>query len=564
MIPIEIWERWKQHAGESSELLQELAAMQVSEIEAAFGEPLLFGTGGLRGILGAGTARMNIFTVRKASQGLAGYLLNNCKRKPSVAIAYDSRINSECFAREAACVFAANGITTHLYPLLMPTPALSFAVRRLGCDAGICITASHNPAKYNGYKVYGSDGCQITPEAACAVQERIDHIDCFDDVITMAFEKAAEMGDIKWISDTITEEYLAAVRALRVEPDIDIPLHVVYTPLNGAGLTCVQRVLLESGVRLDIVPEQGFPDGNFPTCPYPNPEETEALEVGLALSRKLQPDLLLATDPDCDRVGVAVRCAGEYRPLSGNEVGILLLDYICRSKCTANSLPKAAAVVKTIVTTDMAFPIARKYGVTVHQVLTGFKYIGEQIGLLEKQGKEDAYIFGFEESCGYLSGTHVRDKDAVNAALLICDMARHYKKDGKNLCDMLEELCVEYGYYRNALDSISLDFPEGKARMEKAISMLRKSPPSVIGKFGVLKVVDYEKGMPATPENPCCLPPSNVLELQLEGDAKLIVRPSGTEPKVKLYSFVRETNAETAEQKLMELRTSGVELLGRT
>ena len=531
---------------------QELETISQDEvaIQDCFYRELEFGTGGLRGVLGAGTNRMNIYTVGKATQGLANYLNSILGERKSVAIAHDSRINSRLFAEHTAQVLAANGIIAYLYPRLEPTPALSYAVRALHCDAGICITASHNPAKYNGYKVYGPDGCQITVQAAKAIQEAIDRVDCFDDVKIISEQEARQTGLLQDIPETVLDGFIRAVYDQRMPlPDGLPPLKVVYTPLNGTGLECVQRILPKVGVTdITLVPEQTQPDGNFPTCPYPNPEIREALELGLRLCEKVQPDLLLATDPDCDRVGIAVKDGNEYSLLTGNEVGILLLDFICKTKQAADTMPKDPVAVTTIVSTDMADAVAEKYKVELWRTLTGFKFIGEQIGLLEQRGEAERYIFGFEESYGYLSGPHVRDKDGVNASMLICQMAKWYKAQGMTLAQAMQALYEEFGYYQNSLHSVSFEGQSGLEQMQKVMESLRNDSPRKIAGFEVQTAVDYLQRVVG-------LPPSNVLEYRLENGAKVILRPSGTEPKLKLYLFSRGVSLQEAKDQLEQLKT---------
>ena len=539
--------RWFSQPELPGELRQELESIAQNEEQIAdrFYRELEFGTGGLRGVLGAGTNRMNIYTVGKATQGLAEYILALPSAKKRVAIAHDSRINSRLFAVRTGCVLAANGITAYLYSRLEPTPALSWAVRALGCDAGVCITASHNPAKYNGYKVYGPDGCQITVEAAKAIQQAIDGVDCFESVRSVSEEEARARGLLLDTPETVLDGFVDAVYAQRLPLAENMPpLKVVYTPLNGAGLECVERILDKIGVTdVTVVPEQEKPDGNFPTCPYPNPEIREALERAIALCEQIEPDLLLATDPDCDRVGIAVKNGGEYQLLTGNEVGVLLLDFICRKRCRTGNMPDKPVAVSTIVSTDMADAVAEKYGVELRRTLTGFKFIGEQIGLLEQQGQTDRYIFGFEESYGYLSGPHVRDKDGVNAAMLICQMAQHYKAEGINLAQAMEELYREFGCYQNSLHSFAFEGQAGFAKMQDIMRILRSTPPKEIGGLAVERVVDYAPGVNG-------LPRADVLEFRLAGGAKAIVRPSGTEPKMKLYLFARGADKPAAQRAL--------------
>ena len=465
---LEQYQLWTEHALADVDVINELKEMTRDEtkIEEAFYRNLAFGTGGLRGIIGAGTNRMNIYTVAKASQGLADYVVKKFpKEQRSIAVSYDSRIKSELFARVASEVFAANGIKVHIYSQLMPTPCLSFAVRNLRCAAGIMVTASHNPSKYNGYKVYNADGCQITTEAAAEILTEIEKLDIFADIKKQAFSKGLETGMIQYIPEQVYTDFVEAVKNQSVlgEEKIDKNVAIVYSPLNGTGLLPVLRTLKESGYQnITVVKEQEQPDGTFPTCPYPNPEIREAMELGMKYAREHHADLLLATDPDCDRVGIAVKnLSGEYVLLSGNETGILLLDYICSRRQTLKTMPQAPVLVKTIVTTDMGERIAAHYGVRTVNVLTGFKFIGEQIGFLEKEGKEDSYIFGFEESYGYLSGAYVRDKDAVNGAFLICEMFAWYASLGISLTEKLNELYREYGFCLNTLHSYEFEGAQG-------------------------------------------------------------------------------------------------------
>ena len=532
---------WLSQPGLPADLAAELIAIQDDEaaITDRFYRDLAFGTGGLRGILGAGTNRMNVYNIRRATQGLADYL-NASALPKKVAIGYDSRIKSDLFARETACVLAANGITAYLYPRLEPTPALSWAVRYYGCGAGVCVTASHNPAQYNGYKVYGPDGCQITLEAAQAIQKRIAAADCFA-VQPADFDAALADGRIVLCEEECLDAFVDAVYAQRVGDGAGIAdLKLVYTPLNGSGLECVQKLLAKLGVtHLTVVPEQEKPDGHFPTCPYPNPEIREAMQKGLELCDKVKPDLLLGTDPDCDRCGAAVPDGqGGYRLITGNEMGVILLDYICRTRIARGTMPARPVAVTTIVSTDMAAPVAEKYGVELRRTLTGFKFIGEQIGLLEAAGEAGRYIFGFEESYGYLSGAHVRDKDAVNATLLVCEAAAWYARQGMTLLDAINALYAEFGCWRSALESFAFEGESGMRTMQAIMASLRAGPPAEIAGLAVEKTVDYAAGDTG-------LPAADVLEFRLAGGAKLMIRPSGTEPKIKLYlSAVAPTEAE--------------------
>lgn len=530
------YQLWIEKTAGEAELAEELTAINgdSAAIEDRFYKELEFGTGGLRGVLGAGTNRMNVFTVSKATQGYSNYL-NQQFEKPSVAIGYDSRIHSDDFARAAAAVFAANGIQVHIYDHLMPTPALSFAVRDLHCSGGIVLTASHNPAKYNGYKVYGADGCQITTEAAKAIQTAINEVDPFDDVKRTGFELAMENGIIHYIGEDTIDRYQAAVSTASLLPEgVDKNVAIVYTPLNGAGISCVPRCLKEHGfTNITIPDEQKNPDGHFPTCPYPNPEVREALKVGLRWAEKTQSDLLLATDPDCDRVGATVKTTSGYTLISGNQMGVLLFDFVCKMRQANGTMPKNPVAVKTIVTTPMAAKIAEHYGVQLIDVLTGFKFIGEQIGLLEKKGEADRYIFGFEESYGYLSGSFVRDKDAVNASLLICEMFAWYKSQGKSLVDVLEELYQEYGCYESKLLSFQFEGADGFAKMQSLMTELRTNRPAELAGIAVECSIDYLN-------DDTGLPKSNVLRFFLKNGAEAVVRPSGTEPKLKVYLTAAE------------------------
>ena len=536
------YRRWLTKADMDPALLEELRAMDEKQQEDAFYRDLSFGTGGLRGVIGAGTNRMNIYTVAKATQGLANYLKEHF-REPSVAIGFDSRINSELFSKVAARVFAANGVKVHIWPELMPVPTVSFAVRELGCSAGVMITASHNPSKYNGYKVYGADGCQITTQGAAEVLAKIEALDIFQDVRIMDFGTAWNDGRIGHIPEAVYTAFVENVKAQSVlygdKTTHDVA--IVYSPLNGAGRKPVLRTLKELGyTNITVVKEQEEPDGRFPTCPYPNPEIREAMELGLRYAKEKNADLLLATDPDCDRVGIAVKNAqGDYVLLSGNEVGLLLLDYLCAQKQKHDKMPKDPVLVKTIVTVDLAERIAEHYGVETRNVLTGFKYIGEQIGLLEKAGEERRYLFGFEESYGYLTGTYVRDKDGVDGAVMICEMFSFYAARGIRLTDQLAKLYERYGYCRNTLHSYQFEGSAGFARMQGIMAAFRQGI-TVFGGKAVEKVLDYSAGLDG-------LPKADVLKFYLDGGTTLVVRPSGTEPKLKLYlSVTAKDEAEAA------------------
>lgn len=549
------YKHWCEKAVEDRDLVSELNEMKEDEarIQDAFYRDLAFGTGGLRGVIGAGTNRMNVYTVAKASQGLADYVVKNFPEdQRKIAVSYDSRIKSDLFSRVAAGVFAANGIQVEIYKELMPTPCLSYAVRELHCAAGIMVTASHNPSKYNGYKVYGSDGCQITTEAAAVILSEIEKLDIFGDVRKMTFEEGVAAGIIHYISDDVYTSFVEEVKKQSVlyGDKIDRNVSIVYSPLNGTGLKPVLRTLHESGYsNITVVKEQKNPDGNFPTCPYPNPEIKEAMALGMEYAEKADADLLLATDPDCDRVGIAVRDKeGRMVLLSGNETGMLLLDYICSQRQKHGKMPKDPVIVKTIVTIDMAERIAAKYGVRTKNVLTGFKFIGEQIGHFEKEGKEDSYIFGFEESYGYLSGSYVRDKDAVDGAFMICEMFAYYKTRGISLIDKLNELYQEFGYCLNTLHSYEFDGKAGFDKMQDIMAEFR-AKHECFGGLRVEKVLDYKDGLDG-------LPKSDVLKFILENHCSVVVRPSGTEPKLKTYISVSAENKESAEKQERCLKDS--------
>ncbi len=542
------YERWVNNPDLDKELLDELR--QADDLSDRFYRELEFGTGGLRGVIGAGSNRMNIYTVRKATQGLCDYL-NNTDLNKSVAIAYDSRIKSDVFAREAAKVLSANGITAYIYPRLEPTPALSWAVRYYNCGAGICVTASHNPAKYNGYKVYGADGCQITLEVAQQILDCIGKVDCFK------VKTDENESNVKYIDEKCIDDFVEAVYDQRVGDGTGIDkLKLVYTPLNGSGLECVTKLLKKLGAdNVTVVKEQETPDGNFPTCPYPNPEIKEAMQKGLELCETVKPDLLLGTDPDCDRCGTAVpNKQGGYTLISGNEMGIILLDYICKTRMANSTMPKNPVAITTIVSTDMVTPIAEKYGVQLRRVLTGFKFIGEQIGYLEADNEAERFIFGFEESYGYLSGAHVRDKDAVNATLLICEAAAYYANEGKSLLDVLKELYKEFGYYKNALLSFTFEGESGMNTMKALMDELRENSPQNISGFEVQNVVDYNADGTG-------LPKANVLEFNLENGAKFMVRPSGTEPKIKVYLSAVGVTKEKSEEIIDALANAAKEMM---
>ena len=542
MQPANLYDLWRARATEDPDLIAELERIS-SDAEAIndrFYRDLAFGTGGLRGVIGAGTNRMNIYTIRRATQGLAD-TLNASGLPKKVALAHDSRHKGELFCREAARVLAANGITAYVYPRLEPTPALSWAVRYLGCGAGICVTASHNPAQYNGYKVYGADGCQITLEMADQVLAAIGRHDYFDSPKLADYDEAVADGRIVTIDDQCLSDFVDAVLALRPGNDVS-HLKLVYTPLNGTGLEPVKLLLGRMGVtNVTVVPQQEKPDGDFPTCPYPNPEIRQAMETGLKLCDTVHPDLMIGTDPDCDRMGAAVPDGqGGYRLITGNEMGVLLFDYICRTRQSNGTIPKDPVAVTTIVSTDMATPIAAKYGVELRRTLTGFKFIGEQIGLLEAEGHVERYIFGFEESYGYLSGGHVRDKDGVNAVMLACEAAAYYAAQGMSLLDAVNALYAEFGWYRNALHSFTFEGETGMHTMQGIMARLRAQAPADIAGYAVAGVTDYTADGTG-------LPKADVLEYRLANGAKVMVRPSGTEPKVKVYLSAVADSAEAAD-----------------
>ncbi len=566
----QLYELWLEKAVEDPDLKKELESVSNDEEGKSdrFYRDLEFGTAGLRGVIGAGTNRMNVYTVKRATQGLADYILSEGLAK-SVAIAYDSRIKADYFARSAAEVLAANGIKVHIYKELMPTPMLSWAVRYLKCGAGIVVTASHNPAKYNGYKVYGSDGCQMTSEAADKVLANIIKTDTFSGIKSVDFDKALADKTVMYIEDSVIDAYIGKVREQSLHSDL-VPssdLKVVYTPLNGTGNKPVRRILKEIGVKsVVVVPEQENPDGNFPTCPYPNPEIREALQKGLELCDKEKPDLLLATDPDCDRVGIAVPDGnGGYELFTGNETGALLLDYVCKERTALGKMPKNPVAVKTIVTSDITKAIAKKYGVELREVLTGFKYIGEQVGLLEAAGEEERYIFGFEESYGYLAGGYVRDKDAVVASMLICEMAAYYRSKGISMIEARKRMYDEYGVYLNKVESLSFEGEAGMTRMKEIMGGLRKDAPKSIGGLRVLAVTDYKESKTITADGKTSevkLPKSDVITFTLENDASVIIRPSGTEPKIKAYYTTKCDKKEDAAALQAKLSADFTKILG--
>ncbi|MBD8990853.1 MAG: phospho-sugar mutase [Clostridiales bacterium] len=546
---MEDYQRWCSASLEDPALTRELKeiAGQEDQIKERFAVALKFGTAGLRGILGAGSNRMNIYVVRQATQGLANWVKTQGGSQ-LVAISYDSRINSDVFAKEAACVLAANGIKVRIYDALMPVPALSFATRYYHANAGIMITASHNPAKYNGYKAYGPDGCQMTDDAAAVVYAQIQKTDILTGAAWMPFEEGKAKGLIAYVDEDCKEALYDAIKSRSVRPGLcrTAGLKLVYSPLNGSGLVPVTRVLHDIGITdITIVPEQEYPDGNFPTCPYPNPEIFEALRLGLELAEKSGADLMLATDPDADRVGIAIRCPdGTYELVSGNEVGVLLLDYICQGRIEKGTMPKNPVAVKSLVSTPLADKVAAHYGVEMRNVLTGFKWIGDQIARLEAAGEVDRFILGFEESYGYLAGSYVRDKDAIVGSMLICEMAAYYRSVGSSIKQRLEEIYAQYGRYLNKVDSFEFPGLSGMDKMAGIMSGLRSNPPTEIGGYKVEKVTDYQN----TAETG--LPAANVLVYALDGGATVIVRPSGTEPKIKTYfTTLGKTLAEAEAQK---------------
>ena len=541
---MKLYNEWLESATEDADLIAELESIKGNEDEIydRFYKALTFGTAGLRGVIGAGTNRMNIYVVRQATQGLANYITHKYG-KGSVAISHDSRIKADLFMLEAARVLAGNGIKVYITSELQPTPVLSYLVRYFKCQAGIMVTASHNPAKYNGYKAYGEDGCQMTDVAAGIVYDEICKLDMFKDVKIADLDEAVKSGLIEYVSDDVYDSYLEKVMEQQVNPGVceGAGLKVVYTPLNGTGNKLVRKVLKKIGVEeITVVPEQELPDGNFTTCPYPNPEIKEALQKGIELCEKVQPDLLLATDPDADRVGIAVKdYDGSYRLISGNEDGIMLTDYILSSRKANGTLPKKPVLVKTIVTTKLINKLCEKYGCELKNVLTGFKYIGEVILNLEKKGEEDRYVFGFEESYGYLAGTYVRDKDAVVASMLVCEMAAFYKKHGKSLAQVIDSLYEEYGYYLNHTSAFEFDGAAGMEKMNNIMAEIRENIPTEIDGKKVVKVSDYllkyELDTVTGEKTAIDLPTSNVISFGLEGDNGVIIRPSGTEPKIKAY-----------------------------
>ena len=528
------YERWLAHNLEDPDLMPERLRIKDNddEIKDRFAVSLKFGTAGLRGTLGAGTNRMNIWVVRQATQGLANWVLTQGGTQ-TVAISYDSRIKSDIFAKEAAGVLAANGIKVRIYDALMPVPALSFATRYYHCNAGIMVTASHNPAKYNGYKAYGPDGCQMTDDAAAIVYDEIQKTDILTGAKHVSFADGVEKGLIRFVGDDCKKAFYDAIEACQVRPGLakTAGLKLVYSPLNGTGLVPVTHVLNDIGINdITIVPEQEYPSGYFTTCSYPNPEIFEALKYGLELAKDVGADLMLATDPDADRVGIAMRCPdGSYELVSGNEMGVLLLDYICAGRIEKGTMPKNPVAVMSLVSTPLADAVAEHYGVELRHVLTGFKWIGDQIARLEAAGEVERFIFGFEESYGYLAGPYVRDKDAVVASMLICEMAAYYRSIGSSIKQRLEEIYAEYGRYLNKVDSFEFPGLTGMDKMAGIMTQLRENPPAQIGGIDVVKAIDFTKPKLTG------LPNANVLIYKLADGSTVIVRPSGTEPKIKTY-----------------------------
>lgn len=554
MSTSELYSLWLKNATDDPDIIEELKSIdgKDEEIYDRFYRELEFGTAGLRGVIGAGTNRMNIYTVRRATQGLAQYVLGEGGSK--VAIAYDSRIKSTLFAREAARVLAANGIKVYIYKELMPTPMLSYAVRELGCTSGIVVTASHNPAKYNGYKAYGADGAQLSVENSQKVLDLVNEVNMFSSVRLCDFDEAVREGTIEYIGDELIEKYLKTVKSRSIEK-VRGDFKVIYTPLNGTGNKPVREILKRIGIEnVTVVPEQEFPDGSFPTAPFPNPEIRQAFECALSLSKTVPADLLLATDPDCDRVGIAVKDGDDFTLMSGNEVGACLLDYILSRRKANGTLPKDPVAVKTIVSTPLADKIAAKYGCKLISVLTGFKYIGEQAGILEAKGEQERFVFGFEESYGYLAGAYVRDKDAVVASMLICEMAAFYKNEGKTLLDVINGLYAEHGMVYSSQNSFTFEGAAGMKKMQSIMDDLRALPPKKIGENSVIAISDYESSekteLKTGKKTVITLPKSNVLYYDLdENGSNLIVRPSGTEPKIKVYITSIDADKEKAESR---------------
>lgn len=564
-----LYNEWLEKATGDPDLKAELESIKGNddEILDRFYRSLEFGTAGLRGVIGAGTNRMNIYTVGRATQGLADYLNANYDN-PSVAIGYDSRIKSDLFSKEAASVLAANGVKVYIYDELEPTPCLSYAIRYFHTQSGIIITASHNPAKYNGYKCYNPNGYQMTDEEAAEAYEYIQKVDYFTGIKKVDFDGAVNNGKIEFIGEKVINSFLDEVQKQCINPEIvkNADLKVIYTPLNGTGNKPVRAILDRIGVKsVYVVPEQEYPDGNFPTCPFPNPEIKQVFEIGLEMNRKIGADILLATDPDCDRVGIAVPDrTGELVLMSGNEVGAMLLNYILSQRLEKGTLPKSAIAVKSFVSTDLAEVIAKKYNCTFKNLLTGFKYIGELITNLEKEGRASDFVMGFEESYGYLAGTHARDKDAVVASMLICEMAAYYKTKNMNLVDVMNSLYDEFGYYCNEVKSYTFEGAAGMEKMAQIMDTLRQNPPKTIGDFAVTAVSDYKTSKTTFTdggEEKIELPKSNVLAFALENGNKVIVRPSGTEPKIKAYLTAVGNDKESASKIAKTLESAADEFM---
>lgn len=565
-----LYSLWCEKAVADSDLLPELEAVNGNEDEILdrFYKNLEFGTAGLRGVIGAGTNRMNIYTVNQATQGLADYL-NSEFENPSVAIAYDSRIKSDVFARSAAEVLAGNGIKVYIYPELVPTPMLSFAVRYYKCSSGIILTASHNPAKYNGYKCYDPNGYQMTDEAAAKTYDFIQQVDMFDGAKTVDFDEAVKNGIIEYVSDEVIESFYNEVLKARVNPGVceDSDLSVIYSPLNGTGNKHVREILKRIGiVDVQVVKEQELPDGNFPTCPFPNPEIKQVFECAIAMTDEKKADLLLATDPDCDRVGIAVLDGGEYKLMTGNEVGIMLTEYILSSLKEQGRLPENPIVVKTIVTSQLVAEIAESYGAQTADLLTGFKYIGELITNLEKVNETERFIVGMEESYGYLRGAHARDKDAVVASMLICEMAAYYKKKGISLYNQMQNIYAKYGMFLNSLLNFNFEGAAGMQKMSDMMNALRTNPPKTIAGQEVISVSDYKLSTKTDAKTgnveEIKLPKSNVLSYKLPGGSGVIVRPSGTEPKIKIYITAVAKDRASAEEFTKEISADMKNIMG--
>lgn len=564
-----LYSLWCEKAAEE-EVLAELKSVEGNEKEILdrFWQNLTFGTGGLRGVLGAGTNRMNVYTVSQATQGLADYL-NEAFEKPSVAVGYDSRINSDKFAGAAAAVLAANGIKVYIFKELMPTPIVAYAVKELGCSSGIVITASHNPSKYNGYKCYDERGYQMTDEAAARTLEYINNCDIFDDVKTVDFEKAVADGTIEFIEDSFLDKYFSLVLERSINPEIakNTDLSVIYTPLNGTGNKPVRKILSMMGIKnVTVVPSQENPDGRFPTCSFPNPEIRDAFNEALKIAENNKADLLLATDPDCDRVGIAVLTDGEYKLLSGNDVGCLLVDYILSQKKEKGTLAASPIIIKSIVSSDMATAVAESYGAEVKNVLTGFKYIGELMTELQEKGEENRFELGFEESYGYLSGMHTKDKDAVNASMLICEMAAFYKSQGKTLVDVMNSLYERFGFWNNALFNFGFEGADGMKTMLGMMDSLRSDAPKALGGKNTVRVEDYKTGIALDvktgEKTTLSYPSSNVIIFVIENKDKVIIRPSGTEPKIKIYAMVQGENEAAAKEQTEKYKKDIMNILG--